>query len=94
MSFPALVSQKLCGISIFRIFLAKSSILAYISQKIGYFELGHDYDVTVRSYLGCWYFFGMYGKRRPLALTKGLKKSNAACLYPPIVLKLLTIVQM
>ena len=39
------------------LFLAKFLILAYISLKIGYFELGHDYDVTVTSYLGCWYLF-------------------------------------
>ena len=40
-------------------FLAKFSILAYISLKIGYFELGHDYVGT---------YFGIYGKRRPLAI--------------------------
>ena len=38
-------------------FLAKFSSLAYISLKNGYFELGHDYDVTVTSYLECWYLF-------------------------------------
>ena len=53
MSFPTLIIQKLGDISIFRTFLAKCSILAYISLKIGYFELGHDYDVTVTSYLRC-----------------------------------------
>ena len=57
MSFPSLISQKPGEIPIFRTFLAKFSILAYISLKIGYFELGHDYDVTVTSYLGCWYLF-------------------------------------
>ena len=30
-----------------RTFLANFSILAYISLKIGYFELGYDYDVTL-----------------------------------------------
>ena len=30
-------------------------------------EIGFDYDSTVTSYLGCWYF-GMYGKKRPLAV--------------------------
>ena len=28
---------------------------AYISLKIGCFELGDYYDLTVTSYLGCWY---------------------------------------
>ena len=37
--------------------LAKFSIFAYISVKIGYIELGDDYDVTVTSYLGYWYLF-------------------------------------
>ena len=55
MSFPSLINQKPSEISIFRLFSTKSSILAYISLKIGYFELSHDYDVTVTSYLGCWY---------------------------------------
>ena len=57
MSFPSLISQKPGEIPIFRTFLAKFSILAYISLKIGYFELGHDYDVTVTSCLRCWYLF-------------------------------------
>ena len=26
------------------------------------------YDVTVTSYMGCLYFFGMYGKKRPIAI--------------------------
>ena len=29
----------------------------YISLKTGYFELGDNYDVTVTSYLWCWYLF-------------------------------------
>ena len=37
--------------------LGKFSILAYISLKIGYFELGHGYDITVTSHLGRWYLF-------------------------------------
>ena len=53
MSFPSLISQKPGEIPIFRTFLAKFSILAYISLKISYFELGHDYEVTVISYFGC-----------------------------------------
>ena len=55
MSFPSLINRN----SDIKYFLAKFSILAYISSayKIGYFELGHDYDVTVTSYLGCWYLF-------------------------------------
>ena len=50
-------SQTPGEIPIFRTFLAKFSILAYNSLKIGYFELKHDYDVTVTSYLGCLYLF-------------------------------------
>ena len=35
-------------------------------MKIGYFEIGHDYDVTVTSFLGCWYLFiGNYERRYP-----------------------------
>ena len=33
----------------------KFSILAYISLKIGYFKLSQDYNVTVKSYMECWY---------------------------------------
>ena len=47
MSFLSIINQKPGEIPIFRFFLTKFSILAYISLKIGYFELGHDYDVTV-----------------------------------------------
>ena len=39
-------------IPIFRTFLAKFSIFAFVSLKIGYFELGDDYVVTVASILG------------------------------------------
>ena len=56
--FPFFISQKPGEIPIFRTFLAKFSIFsifAYISLKIGYFELDDDYDVTVTSYLGRWY---------------------------------------
>ena len=31
-----------------------NEILAYISLKIGYVKLAHDYDVSVASYLGGW----------------------------------------
>ena len=55
--FPFFISQKPGEIPIFRTFLAKFSIFAYISLKIGYFELSDDYDVTVMSYLLCWYVF-------------------------------------
>ena len=37
--------------------------LIYIPLKIGYFELGHDYEVTDAGT-----YFGMYGKKRPLAI--------------------------
>ena len=49
------ISQKPGEIPIFRTFLVKYSIFAYISLKMGYFESGDDYNVTVTSYLGCWY---------------------------------------
>ena len=42
---------KLGEIPIFRSFLATFSIFAFISLKIGYFELGDDYDLTATSYL-------------------------------------------
>ena len=56
MAFSYLISQKPGKIPTFRTFLAKFSNLAEISLKIGSFELGHDYNVTV-TYLGCWYLF-------------------------------------
>ena len=37
--------------------LGKFLILAYISLEIGYFELGHGYDIPVTSHLGHWYLF-------------------------------------
>ena len=49
--------SKPCEIPICRTFLPQFSNLTYISLKIGYFELSHGYDVTVTSYLGCWYLF-------------------------------------
>ena len=60
MLFPSLLSQTPGEILIFRTFLAKFSILsilAYVSLYIGFSELGHDYEVTVTSCLGCWYLF-------------------------------------
>ena len=64
MSFPSLISKKPGEIRIFRTFSAKFLILAYISLKIGYFELGHDYDATVMSYLGCRYLFWYVWKEK------------------------------
>ena len=65
--FPFFISKNPFEIPISRTFLAKFSIFSYISLKIDYFELGDDYDVTVTSYLGCWYLFWyLYGKRRTL----------------------------
>ena len=49
MSFSSLISQKPGENLTSRTFFAKFSILAYISLKIGYFELGHDYDITQHS---------------------------------------------
>ena len=39
----------------FRTFSTKLSILAYISLEIGNFYPSHDYDVTMTSYVECWY---------------------------------------
>ena len=56
--------QLKCGeILIFTTFLAKRSFFAYISLKIGYFELGDEYEVTVTSYVRCWYLFLVYMER-------------------------------
>ena len=61
--------QKNTGeILIFRTFLAKNSILAYISLKIAKLGKLGNYDVIVTSYTAYLYFFGMYGKRRPIAI--------------------------
>ena len=68
MSFPSFLSQKSDEIPIFRTFLAKFSILIYISLEIGYFELGHDYDVTVRHTWNVGIYFGRYEKRMPLVI--------------------------
>ena len=68
MSFPSLISQKPGEILIFRTFFVKFSILAYISMKIIYFELAHGYDITVTSYLGCWYLFWYVWKQETLAI--------------------------
>ena len=40
------ISQYPSEISIFKTFLAKFQIFAYISLRISFFELDHDYDVT------------------------------------------------
>ena len=60
---------KFGEILIFRTFLAKFSILAYISLKIGYVVLGHDYGVTVTSYLWCWYLFWYVWKKETPSYT-------------------------
>ena len=55
-------------IPIFRNFLVKNSILAEISLKIP--KLGEiaNHDGIVTSNTGYLYFFGMYGKGRPIAI--------------------------
>ena len=74
--FPFFISQTLGEIQIFRTFWAKLSIFAYISLKIGYFELGDDYDITVTSYLGRWYLFCYVWKEEtPTMVPKGHEKS-------------------
>ena len=70
-SFPSFISKKKKKkkngkVLIFRTFWAKNSILAYMSvnQQIGQ---NRQLCVIVTSNMGCLYFFGMYGKRRPIA---------------------------
>ena len=66
--FSFFISKKTCEILIFRTFLAKFSIFAYISLKIGYFKLGDDYDVTETSNFECWYLFWYEWKEETLAI--------------------------
>ena len=67
-SFLSFISKKPSEIPIFRTFLAKNSILAYISLKIAKLGKIGNYDVIVTSYMGYLSLFGMYGKRRPIAI--------------------------
>ena len=60
MSFPSYKPKKNGEIPISRTFLAKFPNLAYISLKIGYFELGH-------AYLGYWYLFWYVWKEKTLS---------------------------
>ena len=62
-TFPFFISQMPGEIPMLRTFLAKFSSFAYISLKIGYFELGDDYDVTVTSYFGL-------NEKKPLAILR------------------------
>ena len=55
-------------IPIFRTFVAKFSIFAYISLKIGHIELGDEYDLTVTSYLGQWCLFWYVWKEETLVI--------------------------
>ena len=57
-----------CEIPIFRNFQFWP-IISLCSLKIGYFELGLDYDATVTSYVGCWYLFWYVWKDAALAIT-------------------------
>ena len=56
MSFPSLVSQNPMKFRILELFNEIFNF-ACISLKISYFEFDHYYDITVTSYLGCWYLF-------------------------------------
>ena len=53
----------------FRYLELLSEFLASISLKIGYFELGYDYDVIVPSYVGCWYLFWFVWKEEAPSYT-------------------------
>ena len=57
--FPSFISKKLGEIPIFGTFLAKKSILAYISLKIGILRLAMFENVIMMSYVG------INGKGRP-----------------------------
>ena len=67
-SFSSFISKKSGEIPIFRTILAKNWILAYFHWKSPIWETLGNYDVTVTSYMGCLYFFGMYRKKRLIAI--------------------------
>ena len=48
-----LLYMQICNLELF----TTLTIFHFISLKIGYFELGDNYDVTVTSYLEYWYLF-------------------------------------
>ena len=54
--FSSYLAKNPGKIPIFRTFKGKFSMFAYISLKIGYFELGEDYDITVKSFLSFFSF--------------------------------------
>ena len=58
--------EKKGEILIFRTILAKN--VAYISLKIAKLGKIDNYDVIVTSYSGYLHFFGMYGKKRSIAI--------------------------
>ena len=60
MSFPSFMSKTPREIPIFRTFLAKNLILAYMSLKISNLDKISNNDVIVTSYTGCLYFFFWY----------------------------------
>ena len=66
-SFPSFTSKTPSEIPMFRTFLAKNSILAYISLKIAKLGKIGNYDVIATPYTRYLYFFDMYGKRRHIA---------------------------
>ena len=63
-SFSSFISKKSGEIPIFRTFLAKKSISAYISLQIGCLGKIDNYDVIVTSCMGCLYFFFVCMERR------------------------------
>ena len=64
-TIPSFISEKPGEIQIFGSFLAKKSILAYISLKIDIFRSAMLYYVIVTSYVDRFHDFGINGKRRP-----------------------------
>ena len=65
--FPFFISKKTGEIPIFRTFLAKKSILAYISLKIDIFRSAMFYNVIVTSWIDWFSWFWYQWKEETLS---------------------------
>ena len=72
--------QKPKEIPIFRTFLAKNSILAYMSLKIAKLSKLGNYDVIVRSYTGYLYIFWYVWKAETHSYTM-VPNKHISCIY-------------
>ena len=72
--FPFFISRKAGEIPIFGTFLAKKSILAYISLKINIFRLAMFYYVILMSYVARFSGFWYQWKEETLPYTNGTKQ--------------------